>query len=164
MSKIYNENLSWEIPSETKDELPEHSHTFQLNLNLLSALKNEQQLLLGKMRKAMEDDNVGTYKNLVQALREITNLVQNEERAIKYEKAYIEVDRDSAYMYFRGEKLLVRTNSVDVMVNIIKSKLKDNREMPIYIDIRTVGLAVYDSLKSEGFNVLEANIDIVNIN
>ena len=162
MSKVYNGNLSWEVPDKTNGELSEHKHDFQLNL--LSTLKNEQQLLLGKMRKVREDDNIGTYKNLVQALREITNLVQNEERAINYEKAYIEIDRESAYIYFKGEKTLVKVNNPDVMVNMIKSKLNNNKEVPIYIDTRAIGIVVHDFLKSEGYNVFKAEINIVKIN
>lgn len=84
MSKIYNGNLSWEIPSETKDEISEHNHNFQLNL--LTALKNEQQLLLEKMKKAIDEDNIGTYKNLVQALERVTYLSQREEWVQKWSK------------------------------------------------------------------------------
>lgn len=84
MSKVYNGNLSWEVPDESNDELPIHTHKFQLDL--LSALKNEQQLLLSKMKKALDDDNIGTYKNLVLALKEITGLVQREEWSQQWSK------------------------------------------------------------------------------
>lgn len=55
----------------------------EMELNLLDALKNEQQMLLQKMKKAIEEDNIGTYKNLVLALKEITYLVNNEEDKFK---------------------------------------------------------------------------------
>lgn len=54
-----------------------------LEVELLEELKNEQRLLLAKIKKAREEDNIGTYKNLIQALREITYLVQNEEIRIE---------------------------------------------------------------------------------
>lgn len=79
-------------------------------------------------------------------------------------KAYLEVDRDKVYIYFKGEKVLVKCDNTNAMVNIIKSKLKSDKEIPIYIDIIGVGLAVYDSLKAEGYSVFKTENDIIKIN
>lgn len=70
------------------NDIPEHYHNPHSNgtLDLISALKNEQQLLLNKMSKAMDEDNIGTYKNLVLALKEITGLVQREEWTEQWSK------------------------------------------------------------------------------
>lgn len=80
------------------------------------------------------------------------------------EKAYLEVDRDRVCIYFKGEKVLVKCDNTNAMVNIIKSKLKSDKEIPIYIDIVGVGLSVYDSLKAEGYNVFKTENDILKIN
>lgn len=200
MSKVYNGNLSWEVPDESNDELPIHTHKFQLDL--LSALKNEQQLLLSKMKKALDDDNIGTYKNLVLALKEIAGLVQredwsqqwskyssedkeyvavweqkgseiknhrkfeikNEERITKCEKAYVEVDRDSVCIYFKGEKILIKVNNADVMTNKVKEILNYNKEVPIYMDIRGFGIVVYNALRIDDYNVIDASNSIIKIN
>lgn len=97
-------------------------------LDLLTALKNEQQLLLGKMKKVMEEDNVGTYKNLVLALKEITGLAQNEEknrksypRGLRREAGIIEESID----YSAWEK--PKTSSKKVV-----SKNPDNKDVCVY--------------------------------
>lgn len=49
-------------------------------LSLLEALQNEQTQLLKKLAKISQgdNDNYGTYKNIIQALSEVTRLIENE--------------------------------------------------------------------------------------
>lgn len=133
-------------------------------INILSELYNEQRLLLEKIKKAREEENIGTYKNLIQAFRDITYLVQNEERKLNYEKVYVEVDRDGICIYFKGEKTLIKVNNTDVMANKVKETLNYNKEVPIYMDIRTFGMAVYEALRIEDYNVIDTSNSIIKIN
>lgn len=183
-------------------DMEDSNSSSDLKLDLLSALKNDQKLLLKKMSKAIDEDNIGTYKNLVTALREVTFLIQNEEwcqqwsryssedkeyvavweqkgseiknhrkfeikneeRITKCEKAYVEVDRDSVCIYFKGEKILIKVNNADVMTNKVKEILNYNKEVPIYMDIRGFGIVVYDALRIDDYNVIDASNSIIKIN
>lgn len=79
------------LDSKSEHEVKPHSNTVVNNmlnkdLDLIFALKNEQNLLLKKMKRALDENNVGTYKNLVLALKEITGLIQKEEWTQKWSK------------------------------------------------------------------------------
>lgn len=122
-------------------------------VNLLSALQNEQQMLLEKMRESMNDGNVGTYKNLVLALKEITYLVQKEEEKIKNGDMYIDFGRDVSYIYFNGLSYAVKGNKIiEDVVNKVKWITDNDRETKIFIDFTNSSSGVYDILKyQEGF-------------
>lgn len=81
------------------------------NKSLLKTLLNEQNQLLKKIEKARNEDNYGTYKNLIQALSEITRLVNNE----RWE------DKSSYYKTDEGE-----------FVSTWEQKGKDIRNHKIY--------------------------------
>lgn len=51
---------------------------FDSNLSLIEALQNEQNQLLQKLAKIRQEDNYGTYKNIVMALSEVTRLIEKE--------------------------------------------------------------------------------------
>lgn len=79
------------LDNKTQYEAKPHHHAvaddmINKGLDLVCALRNEQQLLLEKMKSALDENNVGTYKNLVLALKEITSLVQKEEWTQKWSK------------------------------------------------------------------------------
>lgn len=50
----------------------------EFNKPLLEALQNEQNQLLKKLEKIRQEDNYGTYKNIVMALSEVTRLIEKE--------------------------------------------------------------------------------------
>lgn len=47
--------------------------------SLIKCLKNEQELLVESIEKARKEGNIGTYKNLVNALRDVTKIIQENE-------------------------------------------------------------------------------------
>lgn len=51
--------------------------------NLVSVLRNEEKELIKKIVKARENDNEGTYKNLIRSLADVVALRQREEEACK---------------------------------------------------------------------------------
>lgn len=57
-------------------------------LNLLEALQNEQNQLLNKLAKIRQEDNYGTYKNIVMALSEVTRLIEKNTPIEKWEDRY----------------------------------------------------------------------------
>lgn len=57
-------------------------------LNLLEALRNEQNQLLQKLAKIRQEDNYGTYKNIVMALSEVTRLIERNTPIEKWEDRY----------------------------------------------------------------------------
>ena len=50
----------------------------EFNKPLLEALQNEQSQLLQKLAKIRQEDNYGTYKNIIMALSEVTRLIEKE--------------------------------------------------------------------------------------
>ena len=131
------------------------------NFVLLNELKNEQVLLLEKVRKAREDDNIGTYKNLILALKEVTYLIQNEEVKLKAEKMYIDIG-ETTYMYYKGKMLTLKgIINIEVIANKVIEVVANRKDVPIYIDTRACGLALYQLLESKGYNVLKTeNLNI----
>lgn len=113
-----------------KDGLPKHCHKFvleegldsvastyaidmensnslsDLKLDLLSCvLKKDQKLLLEKMEKAIEEDNMGTYKNLLQALERVTYLIQREEWTQQWSKYSCDDEQYIAVWEQRGSDI-----------------------------------------------------------
>lgn len=131
------------------------------NFDLLNELKNEQVLLLEKVRKAREEDNIGTYKNLILALKEVTYLIQNEKVKLKSEKMYIDIG-EITYIYYKGKMLTLKgTKNVEAIANKVIEAVWSSKDVPIYIDTRAYGLALYQFLESKGYNVLKTeNLNI----
>lgn len=139
---------------------------YDIKLNLLSALQNEQRLLLSKMKKSMDEDNMGTYKNLVMALKEITYLVQKEEEKIKNGEMYIDFGIDVSYIYFNGRIISIKGKNVsEVIINKVKDLVNNDKNTTIFLDTRNIGVSLYDRLIAEGFvNVKSVNVEMVRFN
>jgi hypothetical protein len=64
-------------------------------INLIKTLENEEQELLKKIEKARDNNDFGTYKNLIRVLTDVTTLKQNEIKTNKIsnkEKSYALLD------------------------------------------------------------------------
>ena len=131
------------------------------NFVLLNELKNEQVLLLEKVRKAREEDNIGTYKNLILALKEVTYLIQNEEVKLKAEKMYVDMG-ETTYIYYKGKMLTLKgTKNDEAIANKVIDAVWNSKDVPIYIDTVGFGLALYQFLENKGYNVLKTeNLNI----
>ena len=131
------------------------------NFVLLNELKNEQVLLLEKVRKAREEDNIGTYKNLILALKEVTYLIQNEEVKLKAEKMYVDMG-ETTYIYYKGKMLTLKgTKNGEAIANKVIDAVWNSKDVPIYIDTVGFGLALYQFLENKGYNVLKTeNLNI----
>lgn len=125
-------------------------------LSLLDALRNEQQMLLQKMKKAIDEDNIGTYKNLVLALKEITYLVNSEEDKFKGETIYVEIDRELMQIYFKQNKKITKVENIVVARAKIEDFLNRDKNICICIDCTGIGIGLYDELKSRGYKVVKA--------
>lgn len=124
-------------------------------LDLLDALRNEQQMLLEKMKENMENGNIGTYKNLIIALKEITHLIHEEDK-FKGEIIYVEIDRELMQIYFKYKKKITKVENITVARAKIEDFLNRDKSICICIDCTGIGIGLYDELKSRGYKVVKA--------
>lgn len=82
-SEVYNEKGEGSKVITSKDSM-----NISFNMSLLEALQNEQAELLKKLSKIRQEDNYGTYKNIIMALSEVTRLIERNTPIEKWEDRF----------------------------------------------------------------------------
>jgi hypothetical protein len=79
-------------------------------INLIETLEKEEQELLKKIEKARNNNDFGTYKNLIRALTDVTSLKQSEianNNIVNKEKSYALLDYKN-YISISDEEVLLK--------------------------------------------------------
>lgn len=132
--------------------------------NLIETLRTEQELLMNKITKARENGDVGTYKNLITALREITRLIHDEEMIAtrNSNKLYFEVESERTYIYYEG--VVYRTSGNFMTIAKYISRIcNGNKSVEIYGDCHGLGLGLLDSLNNLGYTVRNTKLVISDV-
>lgn len=130
--------------------------------NLIETLRTEQELLMNKITKARENGDVGTYKNLITALREIVRLVRDEELYSRSDtsRLYFEAESDTVYIYFKDTVYRV-TGDYKTISNYIDNDIcKGDRSIKIHGDCHGFGLGLGDCLYDLGYEIKNTTLVI----
>lgn len=144
------------------------------NRELLKAFSNEQDRLLEKMSRALENGDYGSYKNLVNSLTSITTLVQNEEAILDKKKEFNEQNKsqerpcEKMHIKWNGQNEYKKgfynvevnfKNEMHTITGGYKSiseyilKLCKNNNVIVYTDDTTFGHVLLDILYDKGLKV-----------
>jgi len=159
-------NLKWGDSYTPKNEFKD---------KVINTLKGEIDALTPKLKQTREDRDYGTYKNLINAYKEVLNLLNDYNRRyeikpvsnIKEKIAYVDISilQDTQrikiniycgnFIYILNDPNL---SMIDYAVSI-KNIFKNDDYVILYIDAQGFGRSLYDILKAEkGFDVRVLNI------
>ena len=144
---------------------------------ILDTLFNEINCLMPKIAKARENEEFGTYKNLILAYKEVLLLINdtykqyglkmksenNIKEKIVYADVYIPQDaRNVKIIIYSEDNIYILDNPNLSMIDhalTIKNIFKDDDYVIFYLDTHGFGRGLYDILKGEkGFDVRELKI------
>lgn len=152
-SEVYNEKGEGSKVITSKDSM-----NISFNMSLLEALQNEQVELLKKLSKIRQEDNYGTYKNIIMALSEVTRLIERNTPIEKWEDRFShykeqnnngEWEETVSTWQQKGEEIK-NVKKYRVIKEIPTVKIKIDKENMIETDYElTVPLIIDDKLKHE---------------
>lgn len=132
----------------------EDSIKIEFNKPLLEALQNEQTQLLNKLAKIRQEDNYGTYKNIIMALSEVTRLIEKESWRDMYSHYQLRNDDfefEEVISTWKQKGEDIRDHHIYKIDGEIPTvKIKIDKENMIETDYElTVPLIIDDKLKHE---------------
>jgi len=137
---------------------------------ILNTLFNEINCLVPKITKARENEDFGTYKNLILAYKEVLLLINNtyQQYGLKNEKVNMYINyivspnKNKVEVLIRDKHYMIWGNAykkIEDFINPIK-QIAENENATIYIDVNGCGMALYDLLSEiDGLIVKQLRFD-----
>ena len=118
-------------------------------LSLLESLKQDQKELLRQKTKELKNGNIGTYKNLVNALSTVTYLIHEEENKYKWEQKWSKYETDGV------QEIAVWEQKGDEIREHKRFKVDNFNDFVLLGEgescIRTTGVSYYTDVVDESF-------------
>jgi len=144
----------------------------QFQDNVINTLKGEIEALTPKLKQTREDRDYGTYKNLINAYREVLNLLNDHykihginttnEKVNMYINYIVLPNKNKVEVLIRDKHYMIWGNAfkkIEDFINPIK-QIAENENAIVYIDVNGYGIALYDLLSGiNGLTVKRLRLD-----